>query len=242
MSWSFVFLKDEVRDELNRLKPEVRASFERIVQLVQSAGLERVHEPYIRHLQGPLWEMRLRGKDYNCASDLCHRTEQASDRFAGFCKENRKDAAPGNRIVSDANERLEMTRKTISVEESFAAWRRDPEYRKAYAALEEEFALAAALIGARADAGLTQEQLARRMRTTQAVIARLESGRVKPSTRTLERLATATGTRLRISFEPQPRKPVTALKGVLKKASKPISIEGMNRAIRRRAVTADRQM
>jgi len=53
-------------------------------------------------------------------------------------------------------------------------------------------------------AGLTQEQLAERMHTTQAVIARLESGRVKPSTRTLERLAAATGMRLRISFEPAP--------------------------------------
>jgi transcriptional regulator with XRE-family HTH domain len=42
------------------------------------------------------------------------------------------------------------------------------------------------------------------MHRTQAVIARLESGRVKPSTRTLERLATATGMRLRISFEPAP--------------------------------------
>jgi transcriptional regulator with XRE-family HTH domain len=40
------------------------------------------------------------------------------------------------------------------------------------------------------------------MGTTQAVIASLESGRVKPSTRTLERFAKATGTRLRISFEP----------------------------------------
>ena len=40
----------------------------------------------------------------------------------------------------------------------------------------------------------------------QAVIARLESGRVKPSTRTLERLAAATGMRLRISFEPLPAK------------------------------------
>jgi len=68
--------------------------------------------------------------------------------------------------------------------------------------LEDEFTLAAAMIEARAKAGLTQQQLARKMRTTQAVIARLESGRVKPSTRTLERLATATGTKLRISFEP----------------------------------------
>ena len=94
--------------------------------------------------------------------------------------------------------------KMIPVEESFAEWRKDPKYVEAYDALEDEFALAAALIEARARAGLTQQQLADRMHTTQAVIARLESGRVKPSTRTLERLATATGMRLRISFEPTP--------------------------------------
>jgi ribosome-binding protein aMBF1 (putative translation factor) len=97
-----------------------------------------------------------------------------------------------------------MMKKMISVEESFAAWRKDPEYIKAYDALADEFALAAAMIEARAHAGLTQEQLAQRMHTTQAVIARLESGRVKPSTRTLERLAAATGMKLRISFEPAP--------------------------------------
>jgi transcriptional regulator with XRE-family HTH domain len=92
----------------------------------------------------------------------------------------------------------------IPVEESFAAWRKYPEYENAYDALEDEFTLAAAIIEARARAGLTQQQLAERMHTTQAVIARLESGKVKPSTRTLERLAAATGLRLRISFEPVP--------------------------------------
>jgi ribosome-binding protein aMBF1 (putative translation factor) len=92
--------------------------------------------------------------------------------------------------------------KMIPVEESFAEWRKDPKYIEAYDALADEFALAAAMIDARSRAGLTQRQLAERMHTTQAVIARLESGRVKPSTRTLERLAAATGMRLRISFEP----------------------------------------
>jgi ribosome-binding protein aMBF1 (putative translation factor) len=80
-------------------------------------------------------------------------------------------------------------------------WMKEPSYRHAYDALEDEFALAAALIKARADAEMTQEQVARAMGTTQAVVARLESGRVKPSTRTLERFAEATGTKLRISFE-----------------------------------------
>ena len=44
--------------------------------------------------------------------------------------------------------------------------------------------------------------MAERMQTTQSVVARLESGRAHPSTRTLERFAQAAGTRLKISFEP----------------------------------------
>jgi len=64
--------------------------------------------------------------------------------------------------------------------------------------------LAKTLIEARTRAGLSQEELAARMKTTQSVIARLEGGRVRPSTRTLERIALATGTHLKISFEQAP--------------------------------------
>jgi ribosome-binding protein aMBF1 (putative translation factor) len=80
-------------------------------------------------------------------------------------------------------------------------WMKSKEYRQAYEELAPEFALARAVIAARVTAGLTQEQLAERMDTTQSVIARLESGRTRPTTQTLERLATATGTRLKITFE-----------------------------------------
>src|SRR5579863_8558073 len=95
-----------------------------------------------------------------------------------------------------------MSRKFIPVEESFREWRKDPKYVETYDALEDEFAVAAALIKARSEAAMTQEEVARAMGTTQAVVARLESGRTMPSTRTLERFAKATHTRLRISFEP----------------------------------------
>ena len=97
-----------------------------------------------------------------------------------------------------------MTRKknTTPAEKLFREWRKDDKYVKAYDALEGEFAIAAALIAARAHAGLTQGELAKRMGTTQSVIARLEGGKSKPSTSTLEKLAKATGTTLRISFEP----------------------------------------
>ena len=80
-------------------------------------------------------------------------------------------------------------------------WSRDPEYRAAYDALAPEFELARSLIQARTAAGLTQAQLAERMETSQSVIARLESGRAHPSTKTLEKFARSTGTRLRITFD-----------------------------------------
>jgi len=92
-------------------------------------------------------------------------------------------------------------RKFIPVEEAIARWRKKPGYAKAYDALEEEFALVTEIIKARAAAGLTQEELAKRMKTTQGAIARLESGTTLPSTRTLKRFAEATGHKLKISFE-----------------------------------------
>lgn len=93
--------------------------------------------------------------------------------------------------------------KRTTVDELHKNWTNSPKYQREYEALEGAFSLAAALIEARARAGLTQEQVAQRMDTTQAVIARLEGGGSMSSTRTLEKYARATGTRLKISFEPE---------------------------------------
>lgn len=94
-------------------------------------------------------------------------------------------------------------RKFIPVEEVFREWEKKPAFVAAYNALEEEFALANALIEARSRADMTQEEVAQAMGTSQAAIARMEGGRAMPSTRTLKKFAEATGTRLRISFLPE---------------------------------------
>jgi ribosome-binding protein aMBF1 (putative translation factor) len=94
----------------------------------------------------------------------------------------------------------------IKISDLHKKWMKDPAYRKEYDALEEEFALILAVAKARQRAGLSQAQLAKRMKTTQSTVARLESGRGKPSTRTLSRFAKATGHRLKISFEPVRKK------------------------------------
>jgi predicted transcriptional regulator len=74
-------------------------------------------------------------------------------------------------------------------------WIDDPEVRAAYEQLKPEFEIARALIKARTEAGLTQEEVAKRMGTTQSVIARLESGRTFPSLKTLYRYARATNSK-----------------------------------------------
>jgi ribosome-binding protein aMBF1 (putative translation factor) len=99
-----------------------------------------------------------------------------------------------------------MTRKLVDARDLHAQWMNEPAYAKAHAELEQEFDLASAIIAARAAAGLTQSQLAKRMNTTQTAIARLESGTARPSTLTLSRIAAATGHRLRIAFEPFARR------------------------------------
>jgi ribosome-binding protein aMBF1 (putative translation factor) len=117
-----------------------------------------------------------------------------------FIKKNREDVAGRDRFGVATGEGIEVMTK---VSELDRRWRKDAEYKAAYDALEEEFDLAQVLIEARTAAGLSQAQLARRMKTSQSYIARIEGGKVRPSTDALERFAQATRTRLRIMFEPQ---------------------------------------
>ncbi|MEX1129857.1 MAG: helix-turn-helix transcriptional regulator [Vicinamibacterales bacterium] len=90
------------------------------------------------------------------------------------------------------------------ISELHRRWSKDAGYKGAYDSLKEEFNLARTLIEARTAAGLSQAELARRMKTSQSYIARIEGGKVRPSADALERFAEATHTRLRIVFEPQP--------------------------------------
>lgn len=91
-------------------------------------------------------------------------------------------------------------KKELRADALISEWMKNKKFREAYDALEPEYALAAAIIEVRIKAKLSQKQIARRMRTTQPVIARMESGRQPPSTATLLKFAKATGTRLQIRF------------------------------------------
>jgi ribosome-binding protein aMBF1 (putative translation factor) len=75
------------------------------------------------------------------------------------------------------------------ISELHRRWSKDADYIEAYDDLGEEFDLARALIKARTDAEPSQAQLARRMKTSQSYIARIEGGKVRPSADALGRFA-----------------------------------------------------
>lgn len=63
MAWSVEFLNSDVRAELETLPADIIASFLRISRLIAANGLPSVREPYVKHLEGPVWEMRMKGRD-----------------------------------------------------------------------------------------------------------------------------------------------------------------------------------
>ena len=80
---------------------------------------------------------------------------------------------------------------------------KDPEVFRAYLELQPEFAIIRKIIEARIKRGMTQAELAKKMKTRQSAISRLESGRANPSLSFLKRLAEALNFRLEIRFLPE---------------------------------------
>jgi DNA-binding XRE family transcriptional regulator len=84
---------------------------------------------------------------------------------------------------------------TISFETLRRRWMKDPKFRAEYKRIGPDMELAFTLAEARRKAGLTQTELAARMGTSQAAVARIESARGAPKWSTIERYARAVGAR-----------------------------------------------
>jgi phage-related protein len=63
MTWKVEALDDVVVAEIEALPDDMFARFQRIAELIGSHGLPNVREPYVKPLQGKLWEMRMTGRD-----------------------------------------------------------------------------------------------------------------------------------------------------------------------------------
>ncbi len=62
-SWEVEFVNEDAEEEFENLPEDIQAKLIRISELIEKYGLNQVGMPYVRHLQGKLWEMRGKGKD-----------------------------------------------------------------------------------------------------------------------------------------------------------------------------------
>lgn len=78
----------------------------------------------------------------------------------------------------------------------------DADLKKEYDSLEIEFSIIQTIINTRKRSGLTQKELAEKTGIAQADISKLERGNANPSLKTLRKLATGMGMKLKIEFQP----------------------------------------
>ena len=77
---------------------------------------------------------------------------------------------------------------------------KDPEFAVEYEALQPEREYIRAMLSARNDMGLTQQQLAERCGIRQSNLSRIENGSSSPTVATLQKIAAGMGKKLRIEF------------------------------------------
>lgn len=85
--------------------------------------------------------------------------------------------------------------------EDLAKRLKDPGFRKAWEESEPEYLIADAMIKKRLAKKLSQRDLAKKVKTTQAVISRVESMNANPSLSLLKRIASALDSKITFGFK-----------------------------------------
>lgn len=108
----------------------------------------------------------------------------------------------GRKNIVEEKDRYEPV--VFDIEKTKEEWMKDPAFRTAYDALEDEFVALEALLSARKTAGFTQAEVADRMGIKPSALARIESSlgsrKHSPSLETLRKYARACGKRLEIKI------------------------------------------
>lgn len=62
MRWT-VETHDAVDVEILALPPGLQARLIRLLETIEAVGLEQLHEPHVKHLDGKLWELRAKASE-----------------------------------------------------------------------------------------------------------------------------------------------------------------------------------
>ena len=93
-----------------------------------------------------------------------------------------------------------MARKRVTVDDWLKEEMRDEEFRLLWSEREAAYRVAREFIRLRKEQGLSQSEVARRAGLKQPAIARLESGAVKPTLDTIQRVAHALGREVEVTL------------------------------------------
>src|SRR5579871_2895497 len=100
--WTVEVLNNEVAGQIDAWPLQLRAALTRIIDRVESLGLDRIGEPHVRRLDGKLWEMRPSGKRTEGRALYVTATGRRAVIVLAFVKKTKK--TPG-RIVKLAHDR-----------------------------------------------------------------------------------------------------------------------------------------
>ena len=90
--------------------------------------------------------------------------------------------------------------KDITFDQYLKEQLKDPKFRKEWKRTEAAYQVTRELICARIEGKLSQRELAKKAKTTQAVLSRIENMTVSPSIGLLQRIAQALGKNLEVKF------------------------------------------
>lgn len=194
MAWRVEILNETVAAEIAALPADMQARFLRFAshRIGRAGKPERATRQALgREVVGVAVDRPRR----NCSRALRH-----GDWPKGGCGSRVREKDAKNPTLGD---RARVTASkggyiTIPFEKLKARLLNNPKVKAEYDALAPEFEIAAELLRACLRAGLSQAELAARMRTSQSTIARLASGQTLPSTKTLLRYADATGSKFHV--------------------------------------------
>ena len=101
--WTVEVLDERVVAELDAWPADVRAALDKIVERIESLGLERVHEPHVRHVEGKIWEMR---PDARGVEGRALYVSVTGRRVIILCAFTKKTRATPRRWIETALERM----------------------------------------------------------------------------------------------------------------------------------------
>ncbi len=90
MNWLVETLNEAVDAELEMLAPSFKAKFLHIAEMLESLGPHQVREPYVKHLEGKLWEIRMKARPGIARAIYITATEQRIIILHAFVKKTQK--------------------------------------------------------------------------------------------------------------------------------------------------------